>query len=102
MHVSLFVPCFVDQLTPKVGLATAKVLKRLGHAVEFRSAQTCCGQPSFNFGQLDMAREAAVRATMPLLQKLPLPYMSSWMKTRDLPKAPAKSFRDEWKTRENV
>ncbi|MEY4307312.1 MAG: hypothetical protein RJA95_680, partial [Verrucomicrobiota bacterium] len=31
MRVSLFVPCFVDQLTPKVGLATAKVLKRLGH-----------------------------------------------------------------------
>ena len=62
MRVSLFVPCFVDQLTPKVGLATAKVLKRLGHEVEFRSAQTCCGQPSFNSGQWDVAREAAVRA----------------------------------------
>lgn len=37
------------------------------------------------------------RATMPLLQKLPLPYLRSWMKTRDLPKAPAKSFRDHWK-----
>ncbi len=29
MRVSLFVPCFVDQLTPQVGWATAKVLKRL-------------------------------------------------------------------------
>jgi Fe-S oxidoreductase len=28
--VSLFDPCFVDQLTPQVGLATVKVLKRLG------------------------------------------------------------------------
>ncbi|MEY3392832.1 MAG: hypothetical protein RLZZ322_1681, partial [Verrucomicrobiota bacterium] len=37
------------------------------------------------------------RATLPLLQKLPLPYMGAWMKTRDLPKAPARSFRDEWK-----
>jgi len=37
------------------------------------------------------------RATLPILQKLPLPYMGAWMKTRDLPKAPARSFRDEWK-----
>ena len=37
------------------------------------------------------------RATLPLLQKLPLPYLRAWMKTRDLPKAPAKSFRDQWK-----
>jgi L-lactate dehydrogenase complex protein LldE len=62
VRVSLFVPCFVDQLTPRVGLASAKVLKRLGHEVEFRSAQTCCGQPSFNSGQWDVAREAALRA----------------------------------------
>lgn len=62
MRVSLFVPCFVDQLTPRVGLATAEVLARLGHEVEFREAQTCCGQPSFNSGQWDMARPAAIRA----------------------------------------
>lgn len=37
------------------------------------------------------------RATLPLLQKLPVPYMRAWMKTRDLPKAPARSFRDQWK-----
>ena len=37
------------------------------------------------------------RATLPLLQKLPIPYMGAWMKTRDLPKAPAQSFRDQWK-----
>ncbi|MDP4962911.1 MAG: hypothetical protein NWP77_02225 [Opitutales bacterium] len=30
MRVSLFVPCFVDQLTPQVGMATAKALKRHG------------------------------------------------------------------------
>ena len=62
MRVSLFVPCFVDQLAPQVGLAAAKVLKRLGHEVEFRAEQTCCGQPSFNSGQWDVAREGAVRA----------------------------------------
>jgi L-lactate dehydrogenase complex protein LldE len=59
--VSLFVPCFVDQLAPQVGLAAAKVLKRLGHEVDFRAEQTCCGQPSFNSGQWDVAREGALR-----------------------------------------
>jgi hypothetical protein len=28
VRISLFIPCFVDQLTPQVGLATAKVLMR--------------------------------------------------------------------------
>lgn len=37
------------------------------------------------------------RGTLPLLKKLPLPYMGAWMKTRDLPEAPAKSFREQWK-----
>ena len=62
MRVSLFIPCFVDQLTPRVGMASAQVLKRLGHEVEFRDAQTCCGQPSFNSGHWDVARTAALRA----------------------------------------
>ena len=43
-------------------MATARVLKRLGHDVEFRAEQTCCGQPSFNSGQWDVAREGAIRA----------------------------------------
>ena len=62
MRVSLFIPCFVDQLTPRVGLATAQVLRGLGHKVEFREAQTCCGQPSFNAGHWEVAREGALRA----------------------------------------
>ena len=37
------------------------------------------------------------RFTLPLLKRLPLPYMSAWLKTRDLPAPPAKSFRDQWK-----
>ena len=39
MLVSLFIPCFVDQMTPQVGLAVANVLERLGHTCEFRAAQ---------------------------------------------------------------
>ena len=60
MNVSLFIPCFVDQMAPQVGLAMAAVLERLGHTVEFRPAQTCCGQPAFNSGYQDEARTVAI------------------------------------------
>lgn len=59
-RVSLFVTCIVDQLFPDVGLAIADVLERAaGCEVEFREAQTCCGQPAFNSGHVDEAREVA-------------------------------------------
>jgi L-lactate dehydrogenase complex protein LldE len=62
MRISLFIPCFVDHMTPRAGLAVARVLERLGHNCEFRPAQTCCGQPSFNAGYWDEARAVAIRA----------------------------------------
>ena len=48
--MALFVPCFVDQLAPGVGIATARILSRLGHAVHYPEDQTCCGQPALNAG----------------------------------------------------
>ena len=58
-RVSLFVTCVVDQLFPKVGIAVADVLERAGCAVEFPEGQTCCGQPAFNSGYRDEARQVA-------------------------------------------
>jgi len=40
----------VDQLFPKIGLAMAEVLERVGCQVDFPEDQTCCGQPAFNTG----------------------------------------------------
>jgi L-lactate dehydrogenase complex protein LldE len=57
--VSLFVPCFVDQLLPEVAVDTVKVLRRIGYTVEFPEDQTCCGQPAFNTGYWDEARPCA-------------------------------------------
>lgn len=57
--VSLFVTCIVDQLFPKVGMAMAEVLERLGYEIDFPEAQTCCGQPAFNSGFRSEAREVA-------------------------------------------
>jgi len=59
--VSLFVPCFVDQLQPQVAVDTVKVLRRLGCEVDFPEDQTCCGQPAFNSGFWDEARPCAER-----------------------------------------
>ncbi len=58
-RVSLFVTCLVDQLFPQIGLAMADVLERLGYAVDFPEAQTCCGQPAFNTGFRGEARQVA-------------------------------------------
>jgi len=50
MKISLFITCYNDTLFPETGKAVVKVLERLGHQVEFRSAQTCCGQMHYNAG----------------------------------------------------
>jgi len=61
MKVSLFVTCLTDQFYPRVGIAVVKVLERLGYDVDFPAEQTCCGQPMFNSGYPDHARDLAKR-----------------------------------------
>lgn len=60
-RVALFVTCLVDQFYPQVGESVVKVLRRLGADVIFNPAQTCCGQPAFNTGFREEAREVAAR-----------------------------------------
>ena len=59
MKVSLMVTCLGDVFFPDVGVATVRLLKRLGIEVDFPQAQTCCGQPHFNSGYHDEARKLA-------------------------------------------
>ena len=61
MKVSLFVTCLVDQMWTSVGASTVAVLRRIGCEVEFDARQTCCGQPAFNTGYRDEARQVAQR-----------------------------------------
>ena len=61
MRVALFIPCFIDQLFPQAGIAMVTVLRRLNVTVDFPKAQTCCGQPAFNTGCWDEARQLATR-----------------------------------------
>jgi len=50
MRVSLFITCYNDTLFPETGRAVVQLLERLGVEVEFRPAQTCCGQMHANTG----------------------------------------------------
>jgi len=59
--VGLFVPCYVDQLYPEVGLAALRLLRQAGARVEFPREQTCCGQPMANAGCAAEARPLAER-----------------------------------------
>src|SRR5262249_139074 len=59
MRVSLMVTCLGDALFPEVGIATVRLLQRLGVEVDFPAAQTCCGQPHFNSGYRSDARDLA-------------------------------------------
>jgi L-lactate dehydrogenase complex protein LldE len=44
VRISLFITRYNDTLFSETGKAIVRVLERLGHTVEFREAQTCCGQ----------------------------------------------------------
>ena len=60
-RVALFIPCFVDQVCPQVGVDMARVLRQIGCEIDFPEEQTCCGQPAFNSGYWDDARAVAQR-----------------------------------------
>ena len=59
VKVALFIPCYVDQINPEVGVSVVRVLRRLGVDVTYPEAQTCCGQPAFNSGFFGEARSVA-------------------------------------------
>jgi L-lactate dehydrogenase complex protein LldE len=61
LRIALFITCYNDLLYPEVGQAIVRLLRRLGHEVEFPAGQTCCGQMHFNSGYQD--------ACIPLVQR---------------------------------
>ena len=66
MTVTLFIPCFVDLMYPRVGISMVQLFEKLGHKVEYPEELTCCGQPAFNSGYWPEARDVA----RPVLQRL--------------------------------
>ncbi|HOZ53034.1 MAG TPA: (Fe-S)-binding protein, partial [Chitinophagaceae bacterium] len=56
MNVQIFIPCFVDQLYPEVGMNMVKILEKVGCKVSYNPNQTCCGQPAYNAGFMKEAK----------------------------------------------
>ena len=59
MRVALFVTCVNDLAFPETGVATVRLLERLGVRVGFPEAQTCCGQMQYNTGYPKLATPLA-------------------------------------------
>ena len=57
MKVGLFIPCYVNQFYPQVGIATLELLEKLGCQVEYPIGQTCCGQPMANSGYESLTKD---------------------------------------------
>ncbi|MEG0849748.1 MAG: (Fe-S)-binding protein [Flavobacterium sp.] len=56
MKVALFIPCYIDQFYPNVGIAALQLLEKLGCDVTFPLEQTCCGQPMANSGFASLSK----------------------------------------------
>ncbi|MDB6112908.1 MAG: hypothetical protein JWR69_4658 [Pedosphaera sp.] len=61
MTITLFIPCFVDMMYPKVGISMVHILERLGHKINYPEELVCCGQPAFNSGYWDESRTVATK-----------------------------------------
>jgi len=59
MTITLFIPCFIDAVYPRVGISMVEILERLGHTVVCPEEIACCGQPPFNSGYWEEARTIA-------------------------------------------
>lgn len=58
-RVGLFATCLMNVFRPSVGFAAVKLLEDAGCTVEVPASQTCCGQPGYNSGDYDAARDLA-------------------------------------------
>lgn len=66
------ITCLGDVIRPGAGRATVRLLRRLGHEVVFPAAQTCCGQPLFNSGFSDLARQQAMHTINTFAAEIPV------------------------------
>ena len=57
--IALFVTCLVNLFRPQAGFAAVQLLQDAGCEVIVPEAQTCCGQPPYNNGDTDAARDIA-------------------------------------------
>jgi L-lactate dehydrogenase complex protein LldE len=58
-RVYFFGTCLIDSFFPEAGMAAIRLIEREGLRVVFPPEQSCCGQPAYNSGFPETAREVA-------------------------------------------
>lgn len=61
MNIDIFIPCFVDQISPNTGIHMSRILEKLGCNIHYNDQQTCCGQPAYNSGFVKEAKGIATK-----------------------------------------
>lgn len=61
MKVELFVPCVIDQVYPETAFNSIRLLQQAGCEVLYNPKQTCCGQPAYDAGFWDEAKEIGLK-----------------------------------------
>jgi len=64
--------CLVDLFFPDAGMAGIQLLRQAGVEVIFPEGQTCCGQPAYNCGYWEEARDVARTQVALFPQDLPV------------------------------
>ncbi len=67
-----FGTCVIDSIFPRTGLAAIRLMEREGVSVVFPRQQSCCGQPAFNSGFPDEARQVARQQLRTFKQDYPI------------------------------
>jgi len=61
MKIALFIPCYIDQFFPAVGVSVYQFLKKRNLSLYYPIEQTCCGQPLANSGMKKEAEKYSVK-----------------------------------------
>src|ERR1035438_8495584 len=69
-EVYFYATCLVDLFFPDAGMAGIELLEAAGVRVIFPKGQTCCGQPAFNCGYWEEARDVARTQGAPFPQDI--------------------------------
>ena len=74
-QVYLLGTCLVDSFYPQAGMDAIEVIRAQGVEVIFPQSQTCCGQPAYNSGYEDEARDVARQQLEAFAKDIPVVVM---------------------------
>lgn len=71
-EIYFFGTCLIDLIYPDAGVTAVQLIQREGVKVIFPQDQTCCGQPAWNSGYRDEARQVARQQIKLFKKKIPI------------------------------